>query len=550
MQKTIQLPNGQTVTVEVPDGATDDQVLRFVKREFDAGRIGQAEAGTQPRQPEQAEPSSLEKAAGVAENVGSIVGSALTEPVAGVAGIISSILNGAESGAQTIESVRSAGRELFEPESELGIEYQQRVSEALAPVGQAISATEKALGEKTLETTGSPFLASIAHTLPTALLEVVGFKGSKAVRAPKSVSGKAVNKALEQAAPQADDLKRMATQVYREIDNSGAMIKQSSMQSLANKIQRDVIKEGMDVRTTPKAAGVVEAIQDSADKAQPLTELDTLRKVAKAAANSIEPTEKMLGKVIINNIEDFMDNIKSRDMISGSESLAETGKKYRTARSLYGRAKRSEQIQEAIEKGASAASGVENGVRVELRKILNNKKQRRFYNSKELESIKGVVDGDFKTNFAKMVGRMGFMEGSSTSVLGSLGGVFAGGTIAGPLGAVAAPAVGTAAKQIAKKLTTSKAKFTDSLVRSGTDGRKIAKAYLESVPKSKRSIEDLAGLLSDPNIDIDELVDVSNKMVSDAAEIAKGRRAIDLMAAASAGAGAEQLRVDDRDDDN
>lgn len=50
-QKTINLPNGKTVTVNVPDGATDEQVLRFVKREYDAGRIDQEVApGDAPEQ--------------------------------------------------------------------------------------------------------------------------------------------------------------------------------------------------------------------------------------------------------------------------------------------------------------------------------------------------------------------------------------------------------------------------------------------------------------------------------------------------------------------
>ena len=146
-----------------------------------------------------------------------------------------------------------------------------------------------------------------------------------------------------------------------------------------------------------------------------------------------------------------------------------------------------------------------------------------------------VVQGDFKTNFAKMVGRMGFMEGSSTSVLGSLGGVYAGSSLLGPAGAVATPVAGIAARQIAKKLTTSKANFVDTIVRSGKDGKKITTAYLKAVPKGKRNAADLADLLLDPNINIKELEGISNKIVNDALDIAKGIRVIDLSSAAIAG---------------
>ena len=61
-------------------------------------------------------------------------------------------------------------------------------------------------------------------------------------------------------------------------------------------------------------------------------------------------------------------------------NLTSTGKKVRSASQLWGRAKRAEMINEAIELGGSAASGAENGIRVKFRQILNNKKKSKFFN--------------------------------------------------------------------------------------------------------------------------------------------------------------------------
>lgn len=482
------------------------------------------------------------------ENVGSLVSGALAEPVAGIAGIAQSLNPFAEegAGAEAVKSTRDALT--FKPRTEAGKSQQQAIGETLAPVGKALSNAEKLLGNETLALTGSPTLAAMAHTLPTAALELIGLKGSKAARLPnKKISGRSVKKAMIESAPETEKIKAAATAVYKDIDGTGARIKKESLQGLAEKIEERAKSQGMDHRTTKVSHGVVEAIKDSAKTNQKITELDKLRKIADAAAKSTDSTEKMLGSIIKSDIEDFMDNIKSTDMLKGSEGLAGTAKKYRTARNLYGRAKRSELINEAITEGQNSRSGVENGIRNELNKITRSKKLKKFFPKDELDAMNQVVQGDFKTNFAKMVGRMGFMEGSSTSVLGSLGGVYAGSSLLGPAGAVATPVAGIAARQIAKKLTTNKANFVDTIIKSGKDGKRITSAYLRAVPKGKRSPSDLADLLLDPNINIKELESVSNQMVKDALEIAKGRRVIDFSSSALAGSLSSSLSGGDND---
>ena len=471
-----------------------------------------------------------------AQTIGTMISGAIAEPVAGIAGAFQAINPFAADGegAATVQKVRDA---LTYKGGEGSQQQLAAIGDVIAPVADKLSDTEKFLGDSVLDLTGSPSLAAIAHSLPTAALEIIGFKGSRAARMPTDkISKGSVKKAMIESAPETEQIKAAATRVYNDIDAAGARIKKESLQNLAFNIEKEARAQGMDPRTTKISQGVVDAIKDSAKSNQKLTELDTLRKISNAAAKSTDPTEKMLGTVIRGQIEDFMDNVKSTDMVQGNESLASTAKKYKTARNLYGRAKRSELINDAILEGQNARSGVENGIRNELNKITRSKSLKKFFPKDEIEAINQVVKGDFKTNFAKMLGRMGFMEGSSTSVLGSLGGVYAGSSLLGPVGAVATPAVGIAARQIAKKLTTNKAKFVDTVIKSGKDGKRIAEAYLRAVPKAKRNPSDLAELLLDPEINISELEGISNNIVNDAINIAKGRRAIDLAAAATAGA--------------
>lgn len=482
-----------------------------------------------------------DQALGVAENIGSIVSGAIAEPVAGIAGIAQSINPFAEegAGAEAVSSTREALT--YQPRTEAGKEQQQAIGEALQPIGEAISSAETVLGESTLDMTGSPFLASIAHSLPTAALEVLGFKGSKKITgAPKAPTTKQVQKAVVESAPEIAQIKKASNAIYREIDDSGVTVKPEKVSSLVNRISTKTRKAGIDADVTPKAAGALNRFNKELGEAKNISDIDTLRKVAQGVAGQLDNTEKALGNIMISEIDDFLDNLNPSDLTVPSKKGADVGKKFKAARKLWGRARRSEMIQEAIEQGGNAASGAENGIRVKLRSIANNKKKSKFFSKKELDAINDVVKGDFKTNIAKLVGRFGFSEGGATNVLSSLAGSFGGASVFGPAGAIAVPAAGQASRVVAQKLTKNKAKFTDAIVRAGNDANEITKAYLTIVPKSKRSVQDLSDLLSDPNLNLEELKLISNETVKDAIEVAKGKRAINMSASALAGTAREK----------
>jgi len=111
---------------------------------------------------------------GAAENLLSIGAAAVLEPIAGWAGIASSIFgddDGGKSAADTVKSVQGAA---YQPKSSAGIEVQQGLGKALQPVGEAIGEAEDYLGEGALDLTGSPEVAAAAATIPTAAMEALG----------------------------------------------------------------------------------------------------------------------------------------------------------------------------------------------------------------------------------------------------------------------------------------------------------------------------------------------------------------------------------------
>jgi len=514
----------------------DQQVDQVIDQEMETEQV------IEPIAQQPIEPSLADQAVGGLETAATVVSSAVAEPIAGLRGIYEQVTGGDPT--QAIQDTREALTYQGGEESQKQL---QSIGETLAPVGEALSTSEKFLGESVLDITGSPALAAIAHSLPTAALEIIGVKGSKVLKgAPKLPTQKAIKSAIVESAPEVDAIKNASRAIYKEIDDSGVTIKPESINTLVNKVSAKTRRKGLDPRVTPQASGALEALKEIKNTTQPITELDVQRNIAQKVAGSADQGEAMLGNMIIDEIDDFMDTLKPKDLLSGK---ADTGKKYQTARKLWGRAKRSEMITDAIKTGESRAAGAEAGIRNELNRLLNNKKTKKFIPKDEQAIMRDVVDGDFKQNFTRLIGKTGIsidrspgvfqaMMASGSAGLGGLFGLGAGGIVI--------PVIGSVSKKIAQNLTRNKAKFVDSITRAGTNAEEITKAYLTSVPKAKRSVQDLADLLSDPEVNLTDLKMIANETFKDALDLAKGQRAINLAAGALAGESAQATKQESK----
>jgi len=112
-----------------------------------------------------------EKAKGTVGLAGQMLTGAIAEPIAGLAGIAGAILPGEEGqGAEWVKNVQEA---LTPTPSEETQRVGQAVSEYIPDVAGYI-------GGQVLEATGSPELATIAHTAPEAIMQRLGLRSPKA----------------------------------------------------------------------------------------------------------------------------------------------------------------------------------------------------------------------------------------------------------------------------------------------------------------------------------------------------------------------------------
>lgn len=315
-----------------------------------------------------------------------------------------------------------------------------------------------------------------------------------AVNAGRSALANAAEAALtKEAAPTIDALKNTARGVYKEIDDLGAVVNSDRVDGLIRDLNTTIKSEGFNKRIHPKVSAALDEINEANGRNKKVTELDTLRKVARSAAASIEPDEARLGGIMVNKIDDFMDNIDESALVGGQAE--NVGEKYRHARQLWRRARKAEDIDFIFEKAKNQASGFENGLRTQFRALLNNKNKIRNYTAEEKAAMQKVVRGGGVENTAKALGKFGFTEGQASGMLlGSLG-VAGGAAIGGGPGAVAVPLIGQVSKNLAQKLTRNNAELVSQIVRAGKDSTAITKAYINSVPAKERSAYELSELL-------------------------------------------------------
>lgn len=287
--------------------------------------------------------------------------------------------------------------------------------------------------------------------------------GNRAVRGAQNASQA---RAIARNAPSMADLKAEAGALYAQADK--AIVARSAFGPAVQNAITAAERKGMDVDLTPGAAKVADRLSTAADDLNPglsFRELQTLReKAAIPAGNVMVPREAALGSGFIEAIDDFVDNV--------DPALSETVGK---ARELWARLAKSKKIQAAIDKAQNQASGLENGLRVQFRAILDSTKQKRGFTKGEIAAMEAVVRGTPFGNFMRKIGVFGMSAGQGGSGLGIMTGAGAGGTIGtliggpagGAVGAVLPGIIGTGAKALGSMSTQAAAERARAMIAAG-----------------------------------------------------------------------------------
>ena len=333
----------------------------------------------------------------------------------------------------------------------------------------------------------------------------------------KTISNKEAVKELREALPTAQDFKTKSNEIFKQIEEKGISIENTEFADLNNKIFKDISVNDLDPDLTPKSTALVRRINNTIESGNPVTvgEIENIRKLAGEIGRDINnPSDARIANIISNKVDELYDDITPK-----------VGSELKEARGLWKQKLKSDTIDEMMNKAELQASGFENGMRVQMRSILNNKKKRQLFTPAEQRFMRDVVKGDAKSNVLKLLGKFGIAEGSSSNILGTGASIAAGNLLAGGAGAVIFPLIGQSAKVLAQKATKNNIDLANDIIRAGDNAVEVTKTYLKNTPKDKRSTEDLTALLINNKIKSNTISELPDSIP----EVSKAKKFLKLI---------------------
>lgn len=278
--------------------------------------------------------------------------------------------------------------------------------------------------------------------------------------------------------PTAQELKQSAG--YGELRDAmkGAKVTQPTYQGIVSDLWKEANDFGLTTKLKSEFGGVLtdflKRAKDSGGAS--LNDLELLRRsLRNAAGDKLNPATQALSARLVDRLDTAVDALSASNIAAAKDAGRPIVDALREAREVYRTGAKAQLIEDAMSRAQQTASGVENGLRIEFRKLANNPKLIRNFTPTERVAIQQVARGNFASNILRWLGTFGVPIDQGRSFLGSLsgGGVGAtvGGMLGGPVGATvggfALPAAGTAAKLGATRATQGLAIAAEELVKAG-----------------------------------------------------------------------------------
>lgn len=263
-----------------------------------------------------------------------------------------------------------------------------------------------------------------------------------------AVAGSVFNKIFGNAGKiTAEQLRGRAQQLYKVSDDSGMIINQSKYWQGVDDIKQLMIREGLSKKSHPETYEAYFHLREQIGKGhKTFRGLDQLRQEIAAAKGASAGKDRRLASQLVEEFDDWFMDIKKSDILGGADprivqdALVE-------ARALWSRSAKAEVIENLVERASHRASanytqaGFENALRQQFRALIDNPKKMRFFSEQEAKALERVVTGDLLGNALREVGQL-----APKGLIGKAIGIAGGHAIGGPVGAIAVPTAGAAAR--------------------------------------------------------------------------------------------------------
>lgn len=353
---------------------------------------------------------------------------------------------------------------------------------AVTPTGRALAGQMAAApGQQILAGAAAPpvgeAVADITDSQTAGLLASLAAGGAMGAR-----------RGEREIVPTPEAMKDAAAAAYQRSEQAGVIIAPQSLQNASKDIFQTVDKLGFLPRSQPQVANFFDELNTQAQQPLTLERLERIRRIAGNIAASSDRAESKMGVAIKNKLDDFVSKLDDTDLVAGAGPDRQIAiDALKEARGLYSRGAKGQEIDELMERAMNSAtnysqSGIENAIRIQFRQLANNKTRMRQFTADEQKLIKEVVRGGPVENTLRYFGKLaptGVVSGGISSGAGY--------ALGGPAGAVAVPAMGAAARELAGARTQSK---VDELIAQILLGRPVERgpATYFSAPGAMRSL--------------------------------------------------------------
>ena len=291
------------------------------------------------------------------------------------------------------------------------------------------------------------------------LLGPAAYKGGELA---SSSFGKALQnrakKLAAKGAPNADQLRKEANEAYTIAKESGVTIDPTQFSNFVDDVVKSVsgktaVQKSAKDKLMPSIKDVKDMLTSSIGEELGFEDLEELRKIASIPAGDItNKAQQSSAMVIIGAIDDLADSIDPTQMQGDlfQDQLKEAfGGSFKAARSMWGKLRKTEQMDTILLNAGTYAGGLESGIKNQLNSILRNPRKQRGFTKAELNMMREISEGTPLGNLAGSVSQMGLSATGGRNIMGAGTGIAAGGGVGFALGGPAGAAIGMGAEMAA-----------------------------------------------------------------------------------------------------
>jgi hypothetical protein len=483
------------------------------------------------------------------KTTGVLLSSAVAEPIAGLAGIASTL--GAKAGQYfglTDRDATAVGTDVintvrdfisFKPDADVqdvlqkvaenptikslseNIQLgQQSTGDFFADIGESIGGKEgRALGGsfgKTLFEGGTMLAGGV---IAKGVQKGVGAGvdlGKNTIN--KTVDKiKSVDSKIENSLPTSSELKKASSDIFESIDQD-VKISNKASKRFIDEVNKSFDSTTFDETIAPKSFKLVKNLQDKIESGDNLkiSEIDNVKKVlGEVSRDALNKTDASVAQKVSSKIDDFYDSISK-----------EMGSDFKDARNVFRKGIKTEIIEDVLDKADLANAGINKGMQSGFRNILNNKKKAKQFTTDEKDIMKDIVKGGSKSKVLNILSKFDIGEANNIRLMPLLlnGGVAG---LGGGVATIALPILGKIASKAIDNIQKGNVNRLKAITAAGNDAREITKAYV----KNNKNFDEaeLTALFLKPEINLKSLSDVKplgNKKIEDSVKMATKLRTL------------------------